>query len=382
MPVGSLLEPVSGVALDILDSIADALYAVDRDWRLTYVNPHAAKLWSVDRDAALGRVVWDLFPGVNFAVTDGFRSHRRAFDERLAIEDEFFSVAAGRWVRVNLYPTRDGGLVVHYRDITESHAAKVEQERLVGLVGQLSEERARLMAVAGHDLRQPLQVIALCLEKLARDGVRPDGQLIEIARSAVARMNVDLEMLAMASQLDQGIEPRLEMVQLAPFLREQAEAWRHQAQAKGLGMRIPNTRLTVITDRRMLRTILHNLIGNAVKYTQAGGILVGCRSRGDNVAIEVTDTGPGIPEPLQDQIFEAFRQLDTGSDGLGLGLSIVRRTAARLGHRIELTSRPGHGSRFAVIAPRPVAEQAQGLRGLSPPPQQEHRLLREDIGGS
>jgi signal transduction histidine kinase len=102
----------------------------------------------------------------------------------------------------------------------------------------------------------------------------------------------------------------------------------------------------------MLRTILGNLIGNAIKYSRDGRVIIGCRRRGNSIAIEVADSGPGIPEAERDAVFEAFRQLNPDSEGLGLGLSIVKRTADLLGHGLYLKSEVGRGSRFGIVVPR------------------------------
>ena len=101
----------------------------------------------------------------------------------------------------------------------------------------------------------------------------------------------------------------------------------------------------------MLTTILANLVGNAIKYTQGGGVLVACRRRGAALLVEVFDTGVGISPDSLDLAFEPFRQLNVTAEGLGLGLSIVRRTAELLGHRLLYGSTPGRGSRFAVEVP-------------------------------
>jgi len=345
-------EAAAHRALDILESIDDLFYTVDREWRLTYLTAPTAKFWGVDREAVIGRVVWDLFPKVDFPSTEGYRIFQKAYTQRLVVEDEFFSIALQCWIRVTLYPTPDGGLIVYHRDISEKHAAEEERERLLEIVRQLSEERGRLMAVAGHDLRQPIQALAYCLEKLSPLVISErDQKVFKLAMTAFNSMMLDLDMLAIGSQLDQDIVPKLEEIELGGFLRDQADIWSFHAEAKGLKLRLVQPHLNIVSDPGMLRTILHNLVGNAIKYTSSGTILVGCRRRRGFAAIEVFDRGLGIPEALQAQIFEAFKQLDSNRHGLGLGLSIVRRTAERLGHKIEMNSIQHHGSRFAVVVP-------------------------------
>jgi CheY-like chemotaxis protein/anti-sigma regulatory factor (Ser/Thr protein kinase) len=135
------------------------------------------------------------------------------------------------------------------------------------------------------------------------------------------------------------------------------------ADQKQLRLRCRPSGLFGLSDARLLRQIVQNLISNAIRYTAKGGVLVGARKRGQMISIEVWDTGPGIPEDKQDFIFEEFRRL--GQDqpdapkGAGLGLAIVRRIARLLDHKIEISSRLGEGSRFAIELPLCSAPQRQ-----------------------
>ena len=131
------------------------------------------------------------------------------------------------------------------------------------------------------------------------------------------------------------------------------------ASARGLSLKIVSTSAWVTSDRVLLKRILRNLLTNALRYTECGGVLLGCRSQGPHVAIQVIDSGVGIPPESQDTIFEDFTRLNNASPagdghgtGLGLGLGIVRRMAELLGHRLTLRSAPGRGSTFSVQVER------------------------------
>ena len=127
------------------------------------------------------------------------------------------------------------------------------------------------------------------------------------------------------------------------------------AAAKGIDLKYVPCGLVVRSDRRLLRRLVQNLVSNAIKYTPTGRVLLGCRRRGDNLRIDVYDTGVGIPESKQRDIFVEFHRLDQGAKiarGLGLGLSIVERVARVLGSEVEVHSEHGNGSHFSVTVPR------------------------------
>src|SRR5690606_17529450 len=127
------------------------------------------------------------------------------------------------------------------------------------------------------------------------------------------------------------------------------------------------SRAIVRSDEALMRRVLRNLLSNAVRYTTHGRIVLGCRREGNLVRIEVWDTGPGIPQSRQREIFEEFRRLnDGGESGSGLGLAIVDRIARLLGHRIGLRSWPGRGSVFSVTVPRATA--VDDVQRAEPPP--------------
>jgi CheY-like chemotaxis protein/anti-sigma regulatory factor (Ser/Thr protein kinase) len=145
---------------------------------------------------------------------------------------------------------------------------------------------------------------------------------------------------------------------------------RPQADAKKLALRMCETRLAVRSDPALLERIVRNLVANAIRYTDDGGVLVGARRAGAEIAIDVVDTGIGIPLPLQARIFEEFYQVHESRSsrahaGMGLGLAIVRRLAGLLEHRIEVDSRVGRGSRFRVLAPRAQAIARSRLPALA-----------------
>jgi signal transduction histidine kinase len=219
-----------------------------------------------------------------------------------------------------------------------------------------SDFESVLLAIAGHDLRQPLQVVQSAHELLSR-GPRTSSELrhLRSGQNAIDRLKEQLAELLTALRIREhtkALKPTRVRVQqvLSQACRENEEA----ALRRGLSLRMVSTKEVIMSDGLLLGAALRNLISNAVKYTEPGGrILVGCRPWGSSLRIDVYDTGIGIPQEQMPRIFEAFTRLDTlRGDGLGIGLFIVRHAIGLLGHRVDVASNPSRGSRFSIYAPR------------------------------
>ena len=233
--------------------------------------------------------------------------------------------------------------------------AQMELRKALRESERTSRYRSRLMAVMGHDLKQPVNVINMCLTLLEPQlGDGEDKETLAYARAAIDTLSGELDALAQASRLDQD-RVRIAKVPIRRVLDNIRDNWSLRARSKGLELRIKESDAVIESDEKLLGTIVGNLVGNAIKYTEAGGVLVGLRRRGGGYRIEVWDTGVGIPEGQREKIFDAFNQLDTHSEGLGLGLAIVRRTADLLGCEIKVGSRVRRGSVFSVALNLPPA---------------------------
>jgi len=219
--------------------------------------------------------------------------------------------------------------------------------------------KTSFLAAASHDLRQPLHAMGLFLDAL--QGQRLDGparrltsQIGESLRAMDGLFNALLDI----SSLDAGVTSRSDKVFLIqPMLDRIGREFALQAQAKNLRLTVQRCSLAVRTDPILLEEMLRNVVSNAVRHTQAGRILVGCR-RGARLTIGVWDTGPGIAPENRQKIFEEFFQVSNPErdrrKGLGLGLAITNRLAALLDCPIELRSTVGKGSAFLVTAPMAV----------------------------
>ncbi|MGZ5042531.1 MAG: ATP-binding response regulator [Usitatibacter sp.] len=251
------------------------------------------------------------------------------------------------------------------RYVAESVALRFENlELLEDLRRQKAEldeanaAKTHFLAAASHDLRQPMQAIVLLVESL-QDRVAEPGtrRIVESIRSSVTSMAALLNAILDLSRFDAGtVRPERAHFRVATVLERLHNTYARQAEERGLRLRVMASSAVVETDPILLFRILANMTDNALRYTQRGKVLVGCRRRGESIAIEVWDSGPGIPEDEQKEIFREFYQLENPQrdreQGLGLGLAIVERTARLLGHPLEVRSKVGRGTMFSIAVPR------------------------------
>lgn len=218
------------------------------------------------------------------------------------------------------------------------------------------EEKSRFMAAITHDLQQPLYALSLATESAARQGSgRLPAKTLDQMRSALFSADELLASLAMNVRLDrENLLPEFEVFSVQDMLERIDTLFASRAQQVGLRWRVPPSLSRVHSDPVMLERMVCNLVSNAMRYTQRGGVLLSCRARPAHLLIQVWDTGPGISEPERAAIFEAYRRGSAArshDQGLGLGLSIVSRCASLLGIRVEVRSVPGRGSCFALWVP-------------------------------
>ncbi len=274
-----------------------------------------------------------------------------------------FVLAFGR--QVNRVITQS--LMMRYENVDLIRELKAQTE--AALAARAAAETASLaksqfLAAASHDLRQPLHAMGLFAAALAakvRDpGVKP---LVASIRTSVEALEHLFAQLLDLSQLDAGaLRPAPTVVPLQPIFARLAADFAPQATAAGLALSIVPTRMAVESDPTLLERVLRNLLANALRYTPAGGVLIGARRRGAYIRLDVIDSGVGIAKGDSMRIFDEFVQLPTasrnhvGGRGMGLGLAIVRRLAALCEHPIELASAPCRGSRFSITVPRANAD--------------------------
>jgi ABC-type amino acid transport substrate-binding protein/CheY-like chemotaxis protein/anti-sigma regulatory factor (Ser/Thr protein kinase) len=229
--------------------------------------------------------------------------------------------------------------------------AKIEAERA-------NDAKSRFLAAASHDLRQPLQALGFYLGTLEERLGGGEKALMTPIKVCLGSLRALLDDLLDLGRLDAGVlAPKPGPVSVADLLLRIRAAHGPAAAAKGLRLRMAGARPVVEADAVLLERMVGNLVSNAIRYTERGGVLVGCRRGGGKWRIEVWDTGIGIPAGRTAEIFEEFVQLDNPErgreKGAGLGLAIVRRLAGLTGCGIEVRSRPGRGSLFRIVLPGP-----------------------------
>jgi len=306
--------------------------------------------------------------------------------------DKPFALVLGRGeriieVRSNAMP--DKGIVATFTDITQRVAAdralKQANETLEQRVAErtaeltrvnheLGEARAsadeanlgktRFFAAAGHDILQPLNAARLYSSALVeRIGQSESSAIVRNIDSALESVESILGAVLDISRLDTGaMRPRLASVPLADLLERIQTDFAPIAREKNLKLVVMPTSLRVRSDPNLLRRLVQNLVSNAIKYTISGKVLVGARRRGNQVVIQVMDSGIGIPPSKFRTVFKEFARLDEGAktaSGLGLGLSIVDRIARVLSHPVELHSTHGKGTDFRIVMPRDASRPAE-----------------------
>jgi signal transduction histidine kinase/CheY-like chemotaxis protein len=233
-----------------------------------------------------------------------------------------------------------------------------------------TRSKTQFFAAASHDLRQPLQAIGIYVSLLKKRAQGPLEPLVKNLSTAVESLSKLVEELLEISRLDSGsIQPRTQQILVDEMFGLLEQEFMPQAAAKGLALRVRRAGYAIESDQMLLMRVLRNLLANAIRYTQRGGVLLAARPRGGLISLEVYDTGPGIRQQELDRIFEEFYRGESSKNeagsGFGLGLSIVKRICSVLGHPLVVTTRPGSGTVFRVEVPlsamprRPVRGPAE-----------------------
>lgn len=360
----------------------DGVFDWDLDRDLTYFSPRLQEIFGVelaDDTIDSPRILKALHPDDRQRRMDELSKYLRS--ESTTHVSEYRVIrpdGAIVWVLSRGLAIRDRQGVVRrmtgfVTDISERKAMEAALRKAHEEAEKASEAKTRFLASASHDLRQPLQSLTLLIAVLADRTKDPESlDLVRMIDGAVTGVNDLLSGMLDISKLDAGlVKASCEIFDLGELIGRIRADFVVEAQVKGVPVLTRRRPMMVNSDPALVGRILRNLVANAVRYTEEGpGILIAMRKRGQNARVEVWDSGPGIPEDRYEEIFEEFRQLGNPqrdrSRGIGLGLAIVRRLARLLDIPVEVKSRPGHGTRFAIEIP--LVDKPLRQQHLPPPP--------------
>ncbi len=347
-------------------SQALALGAVGQSYRA------ACELPAEDPDARQARLAWE-----------GIASVIEGRAERFSMEYVCEAPERTRWFQLSAYPlvAPQRGVVVAHEDISARKWAEASLQQARLAAERANNAKSRLLAAVSHDLRQPLSALGLYVGLLEHRCDGGEAMLIRSMKDCVASLSALLTDVINLSKLESGVlQPTVRDFPVDELLARVVSVNAAEAMLKRLALRRAAcpANLCARTDPVLFARILDNLVSNAVRYTESGAVLVGCRRFGGKRWVEVWDSGVGIAEHSLQEIFDEYRQLDNADriHGSGLGLAIVEKLARLLGLQIRVASRPGRGSMFAVELPPGRATHAAGL---APPPLRKLRVaLVED----
>ena len=397
------------ILLNTLDNINQGVSVVDEEMRLVAWNKPYIDMFSLPPN----------FLNVGMAVANVYRYNAentftdmssREIDKWVTNHLDYLSrrvpfknirhAPDGRILKAIGEPIAGGAYVTSYTDITDQRQAAIQleeaNEMLEARVTERTEQleaardlaeratasKTRFLAAASHDLLQPLHAARLFIAALREDPKIANSSSRSLAINAdrsISSANRLLTALLNLSKLEAGgVKPAVAPLSLSILFGDIAREFTPLAEAKGLKLRVIPSTAWVSSDRDLLRSMLQNLIANAIRYTDEGSVVLGARHNGSNIDIVVADTGRGIPEGDRAAIFGEFVRLPgapVDEPAAGLGLAIVQRLSELLAHPLSLDSRVGSGSMFRITAPRIAAlapryeakilERLKPLRGLN-----------------
>jgi PAS domain S-box-containing protein len=379
-----------------LESAPDAIVISDSGGTIVFANRQVAALFGYDPQEIVGCRVEQLLPErfrtghivhrQSFATNPGFRPMgtglelhgRRKDGSEFPVEISLSPIAGARLTTAAI------------RDVTERKRIETELVSAREAANRANLAKSRFLATASHDLRQPLQTLAL-LNGTLRRVVANQGALAAISQQeqAINAMSRLLGALLDISKLESGaIRPDVSDFTVVALFEEMRREFADVAASKGLSLEVQTEALTVHSDRSLIEQVLRNLVSNAIKYTREGWVSLRSLREGARVRVEVLDTGIGIPADQIPHIYDEFFQVgvapNTSRDGYGLGLSIVQRIVKLLDLELEVRSEFGKGSKFTLTLPAST-RQAPSNPGPSlrtvkhrAPHRRPHVLLVED----
>ena len=359
------------------ETVPDGFVLYDQDDRMVLCNQRYRDLYSESAPAML--------PGATFEEILRYGLERGQYETARGREDEWLAermkdhhsadgvieqrLANGRWLRILEGSTPDGGRVGLRVDITDAKEAQAETERLRKLADAANEAKSAFLANISHEIRTPMNGVVGMADLLTETGLDNDQRLyVDTIKSSAESLLIMLNDILDFSRIEAGkLRLRPQQFDLEDLVHSVAVLMEPRMRENSVDLTIDYDLFLpteFVGDAGRMRQILVNLIGNAVKFTNDGHVVVSVtgRNEGDQqrVAILVEDTGVGIPETQTEHVFGKFNQADQtigrGFEGAGLGLAITRELVAMMDGEIWVESQPGHGSSFCFSVPLPLAQ--------------------------
>jgi two-component system, sensor histidine kinase len=380
------LERQRALLETIIESTPDPIFAKDHDGRCITLNSAAARVIGLARHAVIGLTNADLFPPDT--ATKLYHRDRRIMEAGVTeVLEEIIpdrQHGAPRVFLTTKTPLRNEagtivGIIGVARDITERKAREEALRRAKDEAERANLAKSKFLAAASHDLRQPLQALILFAAMLNGHVQSPRGrEALTNLEHGLDTLKSLLDSLLDVSKLDAGaVKPEITVFPIEALLNEIAASYAPIATGKRLAWQVEPCAQTVCSDWTLLGRLLRNLVENALRYTERGHIRIACHQVENRLRLEVEDTGIGIPPEHLERIFQEFHQVANPArdrtQGLGLGLAIVRRIADLLGHRVEVRSQPGDGSTFSIELPLGSEEPAHSSAPEAACPGQDGR---------
>jgi PAS domain S-box-containing protein len=376
-----MLSAPPDLARSALEAAPDAMIIIDDRGLIRFVNRQVAALFGYSHDELVGQPIEYLMP-------ERFRirhvGHRERYTSTVRVRPmgvglELFGRRRDGTefpVEISLSPIQDGDrllVAAAIRDVTDRKRVEAELKMARESADRANLGKSRFLATASHDLRQPLQSLALLNGTLRRIVNDPDAaEAISQQEQAIGAMSRLLNALLDISKLESGaIKPEPTDFTVASIFEELRHEFANSAAAKGLTLQVEESADCVHSDPSLVEQILRNLVSNAIKYTREGWVRLRCLHETSLVRIEVIDTGIGIPADQIAYIYDEFYQVgvptNSSRDGYGLGLSIVQRVVKLLNLKLDVRSELGKGSAFSLSVPA-SNQQIAAVRGNSVTP--------------
>lgn len=357
----------------ILESITDAFFAVDSNWRFTYVNQQAETWLQVDREAVLGENIWDAFPeAVDLPFYD---QYHKAVRENTNVAFEAYFPPLDLWFSVRAYPF-EGGLSVYFSDITKRKKYEQALEEAKQRAETANASKSRFLAGVAHDLQTPLSVIDMQANLLTRIEDTGNDDPVAHIQAAVQQLQAMSQSLTELASLQSGaLSLPTEQVEVRHLLHEATCALTQRASKRGITVHYESddpaaAPLFAQAHTESLRRVIDNVLSNALDYSDTGdtvrvwaepgmapvsGLLGGALPEGlqkpDQIRITIADTGPGIEPKLLDQVFDPYVR-GTEGEGSGLGLAVTRELIEAMAGHVLVRSVEGKGTTFYLFVPK------------------------------